>query len=148
MRFVVAALVICLAGCATYEPAGSSSLLTYPNRTIADWNPERAAIEAQQDLATGSPKIYLSGTIVALAPGIDPQDYPLVSSLPKADAGIGCLIADGKFRRTQFEYAARYNAVVAAQLKAKANQSPLPTPASVTPAVNAPVAPPAGVAGL
>jgi hypothetical protein len=84
-------------------------MLRYPDRSLADWHPDKAVAEAEHDIATGTAKIYISGTIAAFAPGVSSEQYSIVKRLPNADAGIGCDIEDAGLRRAQFEYARRYN---------------------------------------
>ena len=93
-------------------------MLRYPGRSLADWQPDKAVPEAQRDMIAGTVKIYISGTIVAYAPGISsaeyhsPEEYELLERFPSADAGIGCVIEDLELRKAQFEYARRYNEYV------------------------------------
>lgn len=93
-------------------------MLRYPDRTLADWQPDKAVAEAERDIAAGTAKIYISGTIVAFAPGISSSEYhrpeaaEILKVLPSADAGIGCVIEDAELRKAQFEYARRYNEYV------------------------------------
>jgi hypothetical protein len=84
-------------------------MLRYPDRTLADWQPDKAVAEAQRDIAGGTPKLYISGTIVAFPPGLNFEQYSTLKTLPTADAGIGCVIEDTELRKAQFEYARRYN---------------------------------------
>jgi hypothetical protein len=91
-------------------------MIEHSARSRADWQPERAVAEAQKDLAAGTPKIYISGTITALAPGVDEKHQALVRSLPRADAGIGCIVVDEDLRKAQFEYARRYNEYIVGHL--------------------------------
>lgn len=91
-------------------------MLSYPERSLADWQPDKAVAEAQKDLAAGTPKIYISGTIAAYPPGISEEQRSLVASLPNADAGIGCVIQDAALRKAQFEYACCYNEYVVQHL--------------------------------
>jgi hypothetical protein len=93
-------------------------MLKYPERTLADWQPEKAVPEAQHDIAAGTMKIYVSGGIVALAPGVS-RDFINIKNLPSADAGIGCVIEDAELRKAQFEYARRYNEYIVQHLSAK-----------------------------
>jgi hypothetical protein len=91
-------------------------MLRYPDRSLADWQPGKAVAEAEHDIAAGTPKIYISGTIAAFMPGISSDQYTVVRPLPKADAGIGCVIEDEELRKAQFEYARRYNEYVVQHL--------------------------------
>jgi hypothetical protein len=90
-------------------------MLRYPNRSLADWQPDKAVAEAEHDLAAGAPKIYISGTMGSFAPGISSETYQspekaeILRTLPCADAGMGCVIEDMELREAQFEYARRYN---------------------------------------
>jgi hypothetical protein len=95
------------------------SMISYPGRTLADWRVENARAEVQRDIAARSLKIYVSGTYASYAPGIDVNDLPLVEHLPRADAGIGCVIDDARFRAAQLEYATEYNRLVVRHLKEK-----------------------------
>jgi hypothetical protein len=94
-------------------------MLRYPDRTLADWHPDKAVAEAQRDIAAGTAKIYISGTIAAFPPGISPEQHALVRRLPNADAGIGCVIENMEFRKAQFEYARRYNEYVSEHLPSR-----------------------------
>ena len=93
-----------------------SSLLQFPERTIKDWNLSLAAKEAEKDIKEGTIKIYISGTLVAYPTGIEPEHYELIKDLPKADAGIGCMVEDGTLRKSQEEYAAEYNKLIITHL--------------------------------
>ena len=93
-------------------------MLRCPERSLADWQPDEAIEEAERDLAAGTAKIYINGTIVAFAPGISsaeyhsPEESQILKTLPSADAGIGCVVKDAELREAQFEYARRYNEYV------------------------------------
>jgi hypothetical protein len=102
----------CLIGCSTTRSPGSKTMLSYPERTLADWQREKAVAEARKDIVARTVKIYISGTIVAGAPGVNAEQESLVRSLPNADAGTGCVISDMELRKAQFEYARRYNEYV------------------------------------
>ncbi len=97
-------------------------MLRYPDRSIADWHPDKAVAEAERDIAAGTAKIYISGTVVTFAPGIssteyhNPVEFEIRKILPSADAGIGCVIEDMELRTAQFEYARRYNEYVTQHL--------------------------------
>jgi hypothetical protein len=106
----------CLVACSTSKSPSGKAMVRYPKRSLADWEPDKAVAEAQKDIAMGTAKIYISGTIAAYAPGISSDQEPLVKSLPNADAGIGCVIQDAELRKAQFEYARRYNAYVVQHL--------------------------------
>lgn len=84
-------------------------ILQFPERTLADWQPDRAVEEAKKDIRLGKLKIYISGTIAAYSPGVKKENYPLIIDLPRADAGVGCIVEDAELRKVQFEYARKYN---------------------------------------
>ena len=110
MRALLAILSLgCLVGCSTTRTSGGRAMLQYPDRSLADWQPDKAVVEAQHDITTGTAKIYISGTIVAGAPGVSSDQYSIVKTLPNADAGIGCVVEDIELRKTQLEYSRRYN---------------------------------------
>ncbi len=115
-------LVGFLAGCvATGVPQETPQqhMLKFPERTLAEWQPDRAIEEAKKDIQTEKLKIYMSGTIAAYSPGVEKEQYPLIANLPKADAGIGCVIEDSKLREAQFEYAKKYNEYIVNHLLQK-----------------------------
>jgi hypothetical protein len=114
--FLIMLILAGVVGCSTTRSSSSGRMLRYPDRTLADWQPEKAAAEAEHDLAVGTPKIYISGTIAAFAPGVGSDQYPIVRRLPNADAGIGCNIEDADLRKAQFEYARRYNEYIVQHL--------------------------------
>ena len=93
-------------------------MLRYPERSLADWQPDKAVAEAEHDIAAGTAKVYLSGTRLVYAPGISTPEYhspaelQLLKKLPSADAGIGCVIENEELRKAQFEYARCYNEYV------------------------------------
>lgn len=117
MRMLLAILVLaCAVGCSTTKSSGGGRMLRYPDRTLADWQPDKAVVEAGHDIATGTPKIYIGGTIAAFAPRVIPEQYAIIKTLPNADAGIGCLIENAELRKAQFEYARRYNEYVVEHL--------------------------------
>jgi hypothetical protein len=114
-------LVGFLAGCTiTVVPQElPQHMLEFPERTLAEWQPDRAVEEAMKDIRSGKIKIYISGTTVPYSPGVKPEQYPLIANLPNADAGIGCLIEDSELRKAQFEYAKEYNEYVVNHLLQK-----------------------------
>ena len=97
-------------------------MLRYPDRTMAEWQPDKAVAEAKRDVAAGTVKIYLSGTLLAHAPGIstveyhNPLEFKLLETLPSADAGLGCVVEDTALREAQYEYARRYNEYIVQHL--------------------------------
>jgi len=91
-------------------------MVRYPDRKLADWQPDKAVAEAQHDLVAGTLKVYICGTRAASAPGISQEQQSIVKSWPNADAGIGCLIEDADLRQAQAEYARRYNEYVVQHL--------------------------------
>jgi len=91
-------------------------MLRFPDRTLTDWDPDKAIAEAQRDIAEGAPKIYISGTDGAYAPGIGSTHNFILRKLRRADAGIGCTIDDMELRTAQFKYARRYNEYVVQRL--------------------------------
>lgn len=112
-----------LAGCSTAvvvpQDEPQQHMLQFPERTLAEWQPDRAVGEAKKDIQMGKPKIYLSGTIAAYPPGVKTERYQLLVDLPKADAGIGCVIENSELRKTQFEYATKYNEYIVNHLLQK-----------------------------
>jgi len=123
-----ALVLVFLAACTTPQQSQAKPLLQYPQRSWADWQPDKAVAEARSDIAAGHPKIYLCGTIVAFAPGVDFDRHPVLKTLPCADAGIGCLVSDGPLRRAQSEYARRYNEHIAghyAKIQTEPSKSPI-----------------------
>lgn len=74
-----------------------------------NWDPEKAVLEAEQDIRNQQIKFYWAGTIAAGPVGVP---LHIAERYPHADAGTGCLI-DEK-RQRQFEYARRYNEKVLA----------------------------------
>jgi len=99
-------------GCSTTKFPGGEKMLRYPDRSLADWHPDKAVTEAELDIAAGTPKIYISGTIAAFAPGVGFDQKLIIKRLPNADAGVGCVVKDPELRNAQFEYARRYNQYV------------------------------------
>ena len=88
MRALFAILLLgCVVGCSTTQSPGSGKMLRYPDRTLADWQPDKAVAEAERDIAAGTLKIYISGTIAAFAPGISSEQSSLVRVFPKAGLG-------------------------------------------------------------
>jgi hypothetical protein len=122
-RFVTLIAVWVVAGCSTSwghgMTDGQGTMLQYPSRSLDDWQPARAVEEAKTDIAAGRPKIYIAGTRVPSAVGIDPKYHDLIRPLPQADAGIGCLVRDSALRDAQFEYARQYNECVLQYLLSK-----------------------------
>lgn len=113
MRALLAIVILgCFVGCATQQPSVGGNRLRYPDRSLADWQPGKAVTEAEHDIATGTPKIYISGTVATFAPGVSADPDSIVGTLPNADAGIGCVVVDSELRKAQFEYARRYNEYV------------------------------------
>jgi hypothetical protein len=118
MRALIAIVILgCSIGCSTTQSSAGRKMLRYPDRSLADWQPGKAVAEAEHDIAAGTPKVYISGGIVAFAPGISAEQYSIVRTLPNADAGIGCVIEDTELRKAQFEYARRYNEYVVLHLR-------------------------------
>lgn len=124
--FLILPLIV---GCATTKKTLEPNLIQYPDRTIEDWNPSLAEVEAKQNIQNGSIKVYMSGTYAAYFPGISKEYYTLIKNLPKADAGIGCVIEDVKLRKQQLEYAEKYNKIILEHLTTSSN--------GLDPAVNA-----------
>lgn len=85
---------------------------------LAKWSPEQAEMDANRDIKSGSMKIYLHGSFAAYAVGVDNVHRPLIEKLPKADAGVGCVIDDMETFNAQGEYATRYNQVIVQYLLA------------------------------
>ena len=88
-------------------------------RAVSRWNPDKASIEAQQDIQRGVLKIYRHGTIASQAVGVEPDQMQLIRSLPTEDAGTGCVIKDRDLRRLQGEYARRYNQAIVQHLQSQ-----------------------------
>jgi hypothetical protein len=93
--------------------------LNFPERTIDDWSIEKAIVEANDDIKKGTIKIYYSGTIAAYPPGVNQEDMHLIEGLSIANAGIGCKVFDSKLRKSQFNYANKYNEIIIDHLKSK-----------------------------
>ncbi len=114
MRVLLAIWILSgLAVCAAAPPR----VVPYAERTVADWDPEKAVEEARRDLAAGTPKIYRHGGIVIVEPGVGPDQFVLTKGLPRVNAGVGCVIEGGiEMRTAQGEYARRYNEYVVRHL--------------------------------
>lgn len=111
------ALVVLLGGCSVAPTAVPEiRYIEFPNRAEREWEPSRATKEAEEDIKNDKVKIYISGTIAPYAPGVKTEaERALVKHLPRADAGVGCVITNEdemKFRQMQAEYAERYNKYV------------------------------------
>lgn len=83
---------------------------------LAKWSPEQAELDASHDIKAGSMKIYLHGSFAAYAVGVDEVHQSLVEKLPRAEAGVGCVIDDMDIFNAQGEYAIRYNQAIVQHL--------------------------------
>lgn len=79
---------------------------------LAKWSPEQAKMDANRDIKSGSMRIYLHGSFAAFAVGVDDVHRTLIEKLPKAEAGVGCVIDDMEIFNAQGEYATRYNQMI------------------------------------
>jgi hypothetical protein len=113
--FIIGFMLITLPVFAQSGYQGNS--INFPDRTIEDWNPEKAVMEAENDIKSNELKIYYSGTIAATPVGVSQEDYELIKDLPIADGGIGCVISDQELRQAQYAYSMRYNRIVVKHLK-------------------------------
>jgi hypothetical protein len=86
---------------------------------LARWSPERAAAEASTDIQAGSIKIYEHGSFSAYTVGVEHGQEALIAGLPRADAGVGCVIPYMDVFEAQKEYAIRYNKAIVAYLRSK-----------------------------
>lgn len=84
---------------------------------LAQWAPEKAKVEATNDIAAGSIKIYMHGSFLAYAVGVEERQRPLIEDLPRAEAGVGCVIEDMDVFEAQREYATRYNKAIVEHLQ-------------------------------
>lgn len=116
--FVVSLLSIflCVSPSTSQDKSNGISII-YPNRSIDDWMPENAIVEAESDIQNNRLKVYYSGTYTATPIGISQEDAHLVKELPKADGGIGCVITNPELRKNQSDYAKKYNEIIIKHLK-------------------------------
>ena len=90
---------------------------------MAQWAPEKARVEAANDIAAGSIKIYVHGSFAAYAVGVDEHFMPLIQGLPREDAGVGCVIEDLDVFEAQREYATRYNKLIVEHLQRRSERN-------------------------
>lgn len=90
---------------------------------MAQWAPEKASVEAANDIAAGSIKIYMHGSFAAYAVGIDEPFKFLIKGLPTEDAGVGCVIDDLDVFEAQREYATRYNKLIVEHLQRRSERN-------------------------
>src|SRR5207244_3453278 len=113
-RIITILVAVFLVGCST---SGKwPKVITYPERSPLDWQPDRAEAEAKKDIAAGKAKIYLNGGIAPMEVGLSLEEQGLVEDLPRADAGTGCVVTDQELRKAQAEYAYLYNRYVVEHL--------------------------------
>lgn len=89
---------------------------------MAQWAPEKAKVDATHDIAAGSIKIYMHGSFAAYAVGVEERQRPLIEQLPRAEAGVGCVIEDMDVFEAQGEYATRYNKAIVEHLQRRTNK--------------------------
>lgn len=87
---------------------------------LARWSLEQAELDADHDIKAGTMKIYLHGSFAAYAVGVDEVNLSLVEKLPRAEAGVGCVISDMEVFDAQGEYAAHYNKAIVQHLQGRA----------------------------
>jgi len=92
---------------------------------LAQWSQSKAAVDAAHDIAAGSMKIYIHGTIAGYAVGIDRSQLFLTENLPTAEAGVGCVIGDMEVFTAQGEYASRYNKAIVEYLERRSHNRQL-----------------------
>jgi hypothetical protein len=107
-------VLACLVGCST--TARWPKLITYPERSLSDWQADKAEAEALKDVAAGKAKIYLNGGFDPTPVGLSLEEQGFVEDLLRADAGTGCMVTDRELRNAQAEYAYRYNRYVVEHL--------------------------------
>jgi hypothetical protein len=90
---------------------------------MAQWAPEKASVDAANDIAAGSIKIYMHGSFAAYAVGVDERFMPLIKGLPREDAGVGCVIDDLDVFEAQRQYATRYNKLIVEHLQARSERN-------------------------
>jgi hypothetical protein len=84
---------------------------------LAQWDAEKAEIEAANDIAAGSMRIYVHGSFAGFDVGVAAQQRELVQHLPRVDAGVGCVVEYEDVFQAQREYATRYNIAIVKYLQ-------------------------------
>lgn len=116
-------LALLLLTTATYGVWAGSEYVAH-RAELGKWTPEAAMVEANNDIARGSLKIYLHGSFAAYMVGVAEEQRSLVAHLPTAEAGVGCVFKYEDVFDAQREYAIRYNKTVVQYLQRQAKATP------------------------